>query len=260
MIDTPNDFDVYLHDTPGKALFKQSDRAVSNGCIRVESIFQLASMALDESDAESQLTQLIAARDTKRVPLERPIPVYFLYWTAIAAPDGGVGFRGDLYGRDARLIAALAQPGVESRELASVESNVPESRPGRVTNTLLPAMDEPRANTEPSPLDEYGSELPPLDESSPDIAPTPDGGPPAQNRDLSEAVRSANQRTQFTDRGRDEGARPTEPTGLRRSWPDDYERYGRSRRVTQGEPAFPLLNRLFGGNRSRDPYTRRGRP
>ena len=262
MIDTPNDFDVYLHDTPGKALFKQNDRAVSNGCIRVESIFQLASMVLDESDAEAQLTQLIAARDTKRVPLERPIPVYFLYWTAIAAPDGAVGFRGDLYGRDARLIAALAEPGAESRELASVESNAPESRSGRVSNTLLPAIDEPRVNTEPSPSDEYGSELPPLDESGPDIAPTPDAGPPTENRDLSEAVRSANQRTQFTySRGRDEGTRSSEPTQLRRSWADDYERYGRSRRLTQSEPAFPLLNQLFGGSKSRDPYTPRpGRP
>ena len=44
MLDTPNDFDVYLHDTPGKALFKSDDRAVSNGCIRVEAILQLASL------------------------------------------------------------------------------------------------------------------------------------------------------------------------------------------------------------------------
>jgi hypothetical protein len=74
-------------------------------------------------------------------------------------------------------------------------------------------------------------------------------------------VRRANDRTRFTDTGqRPDAARPTEPTGLRRSWPDDYERYGRSRRLTQSEPAFPLLNRLFGGNRSRDSYTRRGRP
>jgi murein L,D-transpeptidase YcbB/YkuD len=249
MIDTPNDFDVYLHDTPGKALFKSTDRALSNGCIRVEAILQFAALALDEGDAETQLTQLIAARETKRVPLERPIPVYFLYWTAIAASDGGVGFRSDPYRRDARLIAALAERGSESREIANVESNVPESRPGRVSDSLLPAIDEPRVNTEPSPSDEYGSELPPLDESGPDIAPTPDAGPPTQDRDLSEAVRSANQRTQFTySRGRDEGTRSSEPTQLRRSWADDYERYGRSRRLTQSEPAFPLLNQLFGGS------------
>lgn len=278
MIDTPNDFDVYLHDTPGKALFKQADRSVSNGCIRVESIFQLASLALDEGDAESQLTQLIAARDTKRVPLERPIPVYFLYWTAIAASDGGVGFRADLYGRDASLIAALADPDVESREIASVESNAtsPATGSGRVSDRLLPATGESRADSErgvePSPLDEYGSELPPLgDERGAEIppltdpgaedAPTPQTESTTRRDDVSDAVRRANDRTRFSDAGRrPEAARPTEATGLRRSWADDYERFGRSRRLTQSEPAFPLLNRLFGGNRSRDPYTRGGRP
>ncbi len=271
MIDTPNDFDVYLHDTPGKALFKQADRSVSNGCIRVEAIFQLASLALDEGDAETELTQLIAARDTKRVPLERSIPVYFLYWTAIAAPDGGVGFRGDLYGRDARLIAALAGPGAESRELASVESNAPESRSGRVSNSLLPAIDEPRVNTEPSPLDEYGSELPPLDERGSEIppladpgvddAPTPQTESTTQRNDVADAVRRANDRTRFTDDARrPDGARPTEATGLRRSWPDDYERYGRNRRITDDDGPFPLLRRLFEGPRPQDRYTRRRAP
>jgi hypothetical protein len=266
MIDTPNDFDVYLHDTPGKEIFKQAERAVSNGCIRVESIFQLASLALDESDAETRLTQLIAARDTKRVPLERPIPVYFLYWTAIAAPDGGVGFRGDLYGRDARLIAALAEPRAESPELASVASNTTNRafESGRVGNTLLPATVEPDTDTaraQSAPIDEYGSELPPLDESSVDVAPTPQTELTTPRDDVAHAVRRANERTRFTDTGgRPDVARATEPNRLRQSWPDDYERYGRSRRLTQSEPAFPLLRRLFEGNRSPDSYSRRGRP
>ena len=263
MIDTPNDFDVYLHDTPGKALFKSADRAVSNGCIRVESIFQLASMVLDESDAESQLTQLIAESDTKRVPLERPIPVYFLYWTAIAASDGGVGFRGDLYGRDARLIAALAEPRAESRLLASVESNTarPETGSARVSNTLLPATDEPRVNAEPSPLDDYGSELPPLDESSVDVAPAPQTESTTQQDGVADAVRRANERTRFTDTGgRSDVARAPEPNRLRQTWPDDSTRYGRSRRITDDDRPFPLLRRLFEGPSPQDPYTRRGRP
>jgi L,D-transpeptidase YcbB len=276
MIDTPNDYDVYLHDTPSKALFKSADRAVSNGCIRVEAIFQLASLALDESDAETELTQLIGARETKRVPLERPMPVYFLYWTAIAAPDGGVGFRGDLYGRDTRLIAALAEPVIESRELASVEPNAPSAAFGsaRVSDTLLPATSEPRSDTErvsePSPPDEYGSELPPLDERGAEIPPLADPGaddaPPqtestTQRDAVADAVRRANDRTRFTDEGgRADSTRPAEPTGLRRSWPDDSARYGRSRRLTQSEPAFPLLRRLFDGNRSREPYTRPREP
>src|SRR5262249_40894315 len=46
MIDSPNDFGVYLHDTPGKKLFDLTDREASNGCIRVQAIYPLASWAL----------------------------------------------------------------------------------------------------------------------------------------------------------------------------------------------------------------------
>src|SRR5262249_10863364 len=42
MLDSRNDFDVYLHDTPGKALFEQDSRELSNGCVRVQQIFPLA--------------------------------------------------------------------------------------------------------------------------------------------------------------------------------------------------------------------------
>ncbi len=31
MLDSPNDFDVYLHDTPGKAIFDRDNREISNG-------------------------------------------------------------------------------------------------------------------------------------------------------------------------------------------------------------------------------------
>jgi murein L,D-transpeptidase YcbB/YkuD len=36
MLDMPNDYDVYIHDTPNKALFEEASRTRSNGCIRVE--------------------------------------------------------------------------------------------------------------------------------------------------------------------------------------------------------------------------------
>src|SRR4029453_1376255 len=99
MLDTPNDFDVYLHDTPGKALFQQSARAVSNGCIRVEAILPLASLALGDGDEETTARSArgIARHDTQRLEFGSPLPVYLLYWTAIPQSDGTVGFRRDLY-------------------------------------------------------------------------------------------------------------------------------------------------------------------
>jgi len=110
-LELPNRFSVYLHDTPGKAAFEREQRALSHGCIRVQEIFPLAVLAMG-GDADIQLTNLNASIDagaTTQFPLSEPLPVYVLYWTAMAAEDGSVGFRRDLYGRDRRLNAVLQE-------------------------------------------------------------------------------------------------------------------------------------------------------
>ncbi|MES2293915.1 MAG: L,D-transpeptidase family protein [Pseudomonadota bacterium] len=112
MLDSPNDFDVYLHDTPNKTLFDLDRREISNGCVRVQQIFPLASLAMgDDPSAASALADARKTHDTQRLALNRPLPVYFLYWTAFADADGVLQFRPDLYGRDAPLIAALEKSG-----------------------------------------------------------------------------------------------------------------------------------------------------
>lgn len=109
MLDSPNDFDVYLHDTPNKKLFSLTDREISNGCVRVQQIFPLAALALkdDVQQGTAVLEKEAKTGKTQRVALENPLPVYFLYWTAVADPDGNVQFLPDRYGRDAPLINAL---------------------------------------------------------------------------------------------------------------------------------------------------------
>jgi murein L,D-transpeptidase YcbB/YkuD len=113
MLDSPNDFDVYLHDTPNKKWFESDEREISNGCVRVQQIFPLASLALtdDAANGVARLNQAVKSRETQRLALDSPLPVYFLYWTALAGPDGKVGFRPDIYGRDAPLIARLTKAG-----------------------------------------------------------------------------------------------------------------------------------------------------
>jgi L,D-transpeptidase YcbB len=109
MLDSPNDFDVYLHDTPNKKFFESEQREISNGCVRVQQIFSLASLALtgDTDQGMDRLAKATKSHETQRLVLDSPLPVYFLYWTALAGPDGQMGFRPDIYGRDAVLIAAL---------------------------------------------------------------------------------------------------------------------------------------------------------
>lgn len=102
----PNDFNVYLHDTPTKKAFIESDRALSHGCVRVQQILPLVEHVLGMSP--EQLQNLIARGRTDGRRLPAPIPVYIQYWTAIPREDGHIAFRDDIYGRDARMIQAMS--------------------------------------------------------------------------------------------------------------------------------------------------------
>ena len=106
-IELPNQFDVYLHDTPGKAAFNAAHRDVSHGCVRIEQILPLASYALaGDLSAVAKISDAVNGGETGYLPFARKLPVYFLYWTAFANADGVLQFRPDIYGRDRRMILA----------------------------------------------------------------------------------------------------------------------------------------------------------
>ena len=102
-IDMPNAWAIYLHDTPSKGGFLQTDRALSHGCIRVKNITTLASELYDPAviDGALQTYQM------KTLPVTASVPVYIVYFTAAPDADGKVVTYGDPYARDAGLIAAL---------------------------------------------------------------------------------------------------------------------------------------------------------
>ena len=126
MLDSPNDFDVYLHDTPNKKLFTLDDREISNGCVRVQQIMPLASLALtgDADAGMDMINQAIGTHQTQRIELSEPLPVYFLYWTALTGPDGKIQFRPDRNGRDTKLMAALTH--TDSGKKAKTDSSAPQ--------------------------------------------------------------------------------------------------------------------------------------
>jgi len=98
----PNKFDVYLHDTPDRSLFAREARTLSHGCVRVDSVQDLAQRLIEDPAIwlESNLKSAIAEGRTVTVPLASPIPVYLLYLTAYAGEEGIINFRPDVYGRD----------------------------------------------------------------------------------------------------------------------------------------------------------------
>lgn len=111
--ETPNRFDVFLHDSPARALFTRPLRVGSHGCVRVERALALATRLLAGEagwDAPA-VERAVATGRTRRVALRQPFPVYLLYFTAFVDPDGAVHFRPDVYGRDERLEAALERVG-----------------------------------------------------------------------------------------------------------------------------------------------------
>jgi murein L,D-transpeptidase YcbB/YkuD len=107
LLDMPNGLDVYLHDTPAKDVFGRADRFLSHGCVRVRDIAAVASWALYGDLHQAERMPHPPRTETVRLPLDEPLRVYMMYWTAFRNDDGTVAFRPDVYGWDARLGAAL---------------------------------------------------------------------------------------------------------------------------------------------------------
>jgi len=97
----PNADDIYLHDTPSKDLFAQDDRNLSHGCIRLEDAERLGRWLLERDP------QVASSEPEQHVLLPTPVPIYVTYVTA-QVKDGQLSFVDDVYGRDARQMATLA--------------------------------------------------------------------------------------------------------------------------------------------------------
>lgn len=108
-LDMPNPFSIYLHDTPGKTLFEKPVRAFSHGCIRTDHAVELAAALLADQEGwdTARIAGVTAGRQTVRVTLSRPVPVYVAYLTAVDDGKGGIAFLDDIYGRDAAVARAL---------------------------------------------------------------------------------------------------------------------------------------------------------
>jgi murein L,D-transpeptidase YcbB/YkuD len=106
--DFPNPYAVYLHDTPTKSTFSQTQRAASHGCVRLQHAVQLArTVAAEEPGLSAErVDKILASGKTVRLKLERPIPVRLMYLTAVPK-DGTVAYLPDVYGWDAKLLALL---------------------------------------------------------------------------------------------------------------------------------------------------------
>jgi murein L,D-transpeptidase YcbB/YkuD len=97
---------IYMHDTPAKALFAMPDRHRSHGCVRVENAVEFAEMLASQDGVLDKLEEALVSGDEKWVKLKTAVPVRLLYQTAFW--DGShIQFRPDVYGWDDDVAMAL---------------------------------------------------------------------------------------------------------------------------------------------------------
>ncbi|WP_281954747.1 L,D-transpeptidase family protein [Pseudophaeobacter arcticus] len=110
----PNKHNIYLHDTPQKSLFNREVRAFSHGCIRLAQPFEFAYalLAKQTEDPYDFFHRILKSGKETKVELEQQVPVHIIYRTAYVSNKGRAEFRRDVYGRDAKVWAALERAGV----------------------------------------------------------------------------------------------------------------------------------------------------
>lgn len=109
-LDMINDEQIYLHDTPAKALFASTQRHASHGCARVENAVEFARLLAQDDGKLEAFDKALATKEETPVELSKQIPVRLLYHSAYL--DGGrVVFRTDPYAWDDKVAEALGLGG-----------------------------------------------------------------------------------------------------------------------------------------------------
>jgi murein L,D-transpeptidase YcbB/YkuD len=101
-INMPNPHSVYMHDTPAKNLFGDDFRFHSSGCVRVQNVREFVVWLLRDTPnwGRAQIEGVVKSGERTDAKLVKPVPVYWVYITAWANPDGIVQFRDDVYSLD----------------------------------------------------------------------------------------------------------------------------------------------------------------
>ena len=135
----PNEFGVYLHDTPSKLLFARNYRAFSHGCMRIQNPFEFAKILLEfkkgilhhpkeklikmgkyevqrkydkyrkneeEIPEVKQMNKDVVDISKTTFTINRPLPIYVRYFTAFINEKNKLQFYPDLYHKDQPFVIA----------------------------------------------------------------------------------------------------------------------------------------------------------
>lgn len=105
----PNKYDVYMHDTPSKNLFKRSTRAFSHGCMRLNEPFKIGEIVMKNEKPKDTITadtlKKWALRGyEQRINLKIQVPVEVDYISVSGNSVGKIIFHLDIYKRDEKFL------------------------------------------------------------------------------------------------------------------------------------------------------------
>jgi murein L,D-transpeptidase YcbB/YkuD len=138
-IDIANPYGVYMHDTPAKGIFGDDFRFVSSGCIRLQNVRDFVAWLLKETPGwdRDHIDEVIRSGERVDVRITPAVPVYWVYVTAWATPDGVMQFRDDIYQRDGIGVAAYTPAA------GSAATPAPSRQASRASSSrLLPVFGE----------------------------------------------------------------------------------------------------------------------
>ncbi len=139
-ININNPYGVYMHDTSSKGVFGDDFRYISSGCIRVQNVRDYVTWLLKDTPGwdRAHIDEAIRSGERVDAKLATPVPVYWVYITAWATPDGTIQFRDDIYQRD----GFGAGTGVAQAIVAPVQQEAVNSRSSSGGQGLTPMSDE----------------------------------------------------------------------------------------------------------------------
>lgn len=107
-----NKYGIYMHDTASRWLFTEGSRNFSHGCIRLQNPLDFVEKAFDGRAGfnKERVRQVINEGQQAHYTFPQPITLYVTYRTVTANAEGVPAFRDDVYGRDRRVVRAMARP------------------------------------------------------------------------------------------------------------------------------------------------------
>ena len=99
----PNNYQVYIHDTPSKKYFTKERRAYSHGCVRLQNPELFAKYLVEKhykNEEKISIDNVLKTGERTTISLDDPLDVHIRYYTCAADENLDIHFYYDVYQKD----------------------------------------------------------------------------------------------------------------------------------------------------------------